>query len=64
MQQWEYKTETIKLMTSKGFSTQVTDTVEIDRILNELGANGWEMISFDDHLSPLEVLAVFKRPRV
>jgi Domain of unknown function (DUF4177) len=63
MQQWEYRTETIKL-TIKGFSTEITNTVEIDRILNELGANGWEMISFDDHLSSLEVLAVFKRPRV
>lgn len=64
MQKWEYKT--IKLDT-KGLLGGILDATVFDGMLNQLGADGWEMIAaFDTNQSygaSREVVAVFKRPR-
>jgi hypothetical protein len=63
MQNWEYKT--IKLNTTGGLAGGILDIEKFDGILNELGSNGWEMVSaFDTNQSygaSRDVIAVFKR---
>jgi hypothetical protein len=63
MERWEYKT--IK-MEAKGFMGGVVDTDKFDAMLNELGAQGWNLVSvFDTNLAAngasREIVAVFKR---
>jgi hypothetical protein len=64
MQTWEYKT--IKVDT-KGALGGILDVDQFDGLLNQLGAQGWEMVStFDTNQSygaSREAIAVFKRPR-
>ena len=63
MTQWEYKT--IKLSTT-GFLGGVLDMQAFDRMLNDLGDDGWELVSsFDTNQSggvTRDVIAIFKRP--
>jgi Domain of unknown function (DUF4177) len=64
MHQWEYKT--VRL-TTKGLLGGVLDTEDFDQKLNELGSNGWEMISTYTNViygSSRDVVAVFKRQRI
>jgi len=60
---WEYKT--IKFHT-KGFTGGLIDTDKFNSMLNELGRDGWELVScFDTNYSQGAsrlVIAVFKRP--
>lgn len=42
---FEYKTITIL---PKGTWKNKFDTIEIDKILNEMGQEGWELISLED----------------
>ena len=60
---WEYKT--IKLRAT-GFLGGKFNEAEFDRMLNELGGQGWELTSaFDTNESygqTRDVVAIFKRP--
>lgn len=62
MDKWEYKS--VKIETTGFFGGKV-DTDTFDRAANELGEEGWEMIScFDTNSSEgasRYVIAVFKR---
>lgn len=64
MQTWEYKT--IKLET-KGMLGGILDVKQFDSYLNQLGAEGWELVStFDTNQVEgvsREAIAVFKRRR-
>lgn len=63
MQRWEYK-----LVTSKDFSAGMfrpTSRAALEAALNELGREGWEVVSmdFDDELVPaMKFAALLKRP--
>ena len=61
---WEYKT--VKKSANHGFFGGKTDISEMDSRLNELGGNGWELVSsFVTHMgygSSREVCFVFKKP--
>ena len=65
MQRWEYKT--IKLKTTGWLTGGELNAADFDGILNELGDDGWELISaFDTNQAygaSLDVVAVFKRLR-
>ena len=60
---WEYKT--IKLATA-GFLGGKFDAEQLDLYMNELGAQGWELVTgFDTNKSygeTRDVVAIFKRP--
>jgi hypothetical protein len=62
--QWEYKT--VRTQT-KGFLGGVLDEIQFDQILNELGYDGWELVSaFTTNKgqgTTRDVIAVLKRPR-
>ena len=64
MQKWEYRT--IKVDT-KGILGGILDTTAFDGVLNQLGADGWELIAaFDTNQSygaSREAIATLKRPR-
>ncbi len=62
---WEYKT--VKLATT-GFMGGKLDELKLDALMNQLGAEGWELVSAFDTNSVCygatrDVVAVFKRPR-
>jgi hypothetical protein len=64
MERWEYKT--VK-MEATGMLGGVVETDKLDRMLNELGAQGWNLTSvFDTNMTAggatREVVAVLKRP--
>lgn len=60
---WEYKT--IKLSTT-GFIGGKLDEDKLDQLMNNLGRDGWELVSaFDTNQSygaSRDVIAIFKRP--
>lgn len=62
MEKWEY--HTVKFHTG-GFFGGKLDEVEFQKMLNNMGEEGWELIScFDTNLSQgasREVITVFKR---
>jgi hypothetical protein len=62
--QWEYLS--LKCPAG-GFAGGKVDLHDFDRRLNELGAQGWELVTaFDTNQSygaTRDVIAVFKRPR-
>ena len=64
MQTWEYRT--IKLET-KGMMGGILDTQSFDALLNQLGSEGWELVTaFDTNQAygaSREAIAIFKRPR-
>lgn len=43
MYQWEYKT--IKFFAQGSFNAGRIDDVELEDVLNELGARGWELVT-------------------
>jgi len=61
---WEYKT--VKLATT-GLTGGKLDELKLDALMNQLGAEGWELVSaFDTNQSygaTRDVVVVFKRPR-
>ncbi|MHC4519639.1 MAG: DUF4177 domain-containing protein [Planctomycetota bacterium] len=61
--QWEYKT--IKLGAT-GFLGGKFDEDQLDRYMNELGSQGWELVAgFDTNKSygeTRDVVVIFKRP--
>jgi hypothetical protein len=61
---WEYKT--IKLEAT-GFMGGKIDEAQLDRRMNELGAQGWELgAAFDTDVSgggTRDVVVIFKRPK-
>ncbi len=61
---WEYKT--IKLATT-GFAGGKLDETKLEHFMNELGSQGWELVSaFDTNQGRGEtrdVVVIFKRPR-
>ncbi|EGL19764.1 MULTISPECIES: DUF4177 domain-containing protein [unclassified Paenibacillus] len=63
MERWEY--QTLKFFTKGFFVGGKLDLDEFDQNLNEMGAQGWELIScFDTSQyqgSSKEVICVFKR---
>jgi len=63
MQKWEYRTVKVE---ANGFMGGVVDTSSFDIMLNQLGGQGWELVSVFDtnmhHGASREVVAVFKRP--
>jgi len=65
MQTWEYKT--IKTSFTKGWGSPQLEPLEYDRLLNQLGAQGWELVSIfttnQENGRSGEALAVFKRLR-
>ena len=60
---WEYKT--VKLATT-GFLGGKFDAEQLDRYMNELGSQGWELVTgFDTNKSygeTRDVVVIFKRP--
>lgn len=66
MQTWEYKT--IELPFSRGWGTPALDSCELTDKLNQLGREGWELISiFTTHMENRrsgDLTAVLKRPSV
>ena len=61
---WEYKTIT---MNTKGFTGGIIEPDELDKGLNRLGSDGWELVSaldtnYEGGRSRL-VVAIFKRPQ-
>jgi uncharacterized protein DUF4177 len=60
---WEYKT--IKLAAT-GFLGGKFDEQQLDRYMNELGSEGWELVAgFDTNKSygeTRDVVVIFKRP--
>jgi hypothetical protein len=62
MQRWEYRT--IKVET-KGFAGGILDQSKLESALNELGRDGWELVStFDTNMlqgTTREVIGVLKR---
>lgn len=61
---WEYKT--LKLQ-PKGLMGGKVDKAQLDRTMNELGAQGWELAAaFDTDVAgggTKDVVVIFKRPR-
>jgi hypothetical protein len=62
---WEYKTAKVE---AKGwFAGGKLDALEFDQVLNEMGDQGWELVSVlsvtQTHGSSREIAAVFKRPK-
>lgn len=62
MQNWEYKTIKVDV---KGVLGGVVDTSAFDVLLNQLGLQGWNLVSvFDTNMfngASREIAAVFKR---
>lgn len=62
MQRWEYKTIKVD---AKGILGGVVDMAAFDALLNDLGAQGWNLVSTFDtnmiHGASREIVAVFKR---
>ncbi len=61
---WEYKI--IKFAT-RGFTGGKFNEVELESLMNELGAQGWELTSAFDtnqaHGESRDVVIIFKRPQ-
>lgn len=61
---WEYKT--IKLGTTGFWSGGNLDTNQLDEMMNDLGRQGWEIVSaFDTNQvqgATRDVVVIFKRP--
>ena len=62
MQKWEYKTVKVE---TEGWLGGVVDVQGLDKLLNQLGQHGWNLVSvFDTNMlegTSREVVAVFKR---
>jgi hypothetical protein len=62
--QWEYKT--IKLQT-KGFLGGKFDEAALDEFMNQLGSEGWELVTgFDTNQNygqTRDIVVIFKRPK-
>ncbi len=62
--QWEYKT--LKLETT-GFVGGILDEKKLEAMMNQLGAEGWELVAaFDTNMSQgatRYAVTLFKRPR-
>ena len=65
MQQWEYRT--VKVEAKGWFAGGVLDQPKFETALNELGRDGWELVSTFDtnmlHGQTREIVAVLKRLR-
>lgn len=63
--QWEYKT--FKLAATGFWSGGILDERELDKMMNALGQDGWELATgFDTNQAygaTRDVVIVFKRPR-
>ncbi len=63
MQRWQYKTVKVE---AEGWMGGIVNVQELDDVLNDLGAQGWELTSvFDTNMAQgasREIVAVFKRP--
>jgi hypothetical protein len=57
---WEYKTINF---TKRSFFTGAIELDNFDTQLNELGREGWELVSVTQNQMQRGVVAVFKRPR-
>ncbi len=61
---WEYKTLRLQ---AKGWLNGKVDEAQLDRMMNELGVQGWELAAaFDTDWSgggTRDVLVIFKRPK-
>lgn len=64
MEQWEYKTLKVK---SGGFLGGKVDTEKLQEEMNQLGREGWELVScFDTSMgegASREIISVFKRKK-
>lgn len=63
MERWEYRSVKIE---AEGMMGGIVNTDKLDRILNELGARGWNLVSvFDSNMTAggatREIVAVLKR---
>ena len=60
---WEYKTIKIE---SKGFSGGLFDQDTFERMMNELGQQGWELVNVFDtnqaYGASRYIIGIFKRP--
>ncbi|WP_348705038.1 DUF4177 domain-containing protein [Acidovorax soli] len=65
MQKWEYKTMKVE---AKGLLGGVVDAGALDVLLNQLGSQGWNLVSVFDtnmlHGQSREIVAIFKRETV
>ena len=64
MQKWQYKTSVV-VCAQKGFFDQDVNLEKMENPLNELGENGWELVT---NYGPLtanggEFLCLWKRPK-
>lgn len=63
MTKWEYKSVSIA---TEGWMGGILKTEEFDQMLNQMGQEGWELVTiFDTNLSngaTRYVIATFKRP--
>jgi hypothetical protein len=64
MQKWEYRTFK---MDTEGFLGGILDTEAFDSALNELGSDGWELVTAfttsRGNGASREAVAIFKRPQ-
>jgi len=62
--QWEYKTAKLA---AKGLMGGKVDEAQLDRMMNELGAQGWELsAALDTDVAgggTRDVIVIFKRPK-
>lgn len=62
MERWEYKSIIVE---TRGFAGGLLDQAEFESELNNMGSQGWELVSCFDtnqsHGASREVVAVFKR---
>jgi Domain of unknown function (DUF4177) len=59
---WQYKTTKLELA---GFINSKVSPEEFDAMLNQMGQDGWElvsMISIPGEMKPTAIVSVFKRP--
>jgi len=65
MQQWEYRT--VKVEAKGWFAGGVLDQSKLEAALNDLGRDGWELVSTFDtnmlHGQTREIVSVLKRPK-
>ena len=64
MTNWEYKLLTSADLEKQGFLVKSVEPLEVEKYLNSLGAEGWEIVNLDfiDTTAFIDFRGVAKRP--